>query len=73
MKTKVLIVDDESSIRKVLSGALSDEGYLVEVAENGKLALEKMLSFQPQVVLLDIWMPEMDGIFSRNLFRLSEF
>lgn len=71
MKPKILIIDDEKSIRKVLSGALADEGYVVETAENGQLGLDKMQTFQPQVVLLDIWMPEMDGI--QVLKKAKEF
>ncbi|MFL5815530.1 MAG: sigma-54-dependent transcriptional regulator [Bdellovibrionia bacterium] len=58
----VLIIDDEASIRKSLTGALSDEGYAVAVAGSGKEGLEAIRKARPDVVLLDIWMPEMDGI-----------
>jgi two-component system nitrogen regulation response regulator NtrX len=62
-KAKVLIVDDEGPIRQVLSATLRDEGYRVELAENGEAGLIKMREFQPEVVLLDIWMPgRLDGI-----------
>ncbi len=61
-KVKILIVDDEASIRSVLSASLRDEGYDVEVAADGPAGLDAMVKFQPDVVLLDIWMPEMDGI-----------
>jgi two-component system nitrogen regulation response regulator NtrX len=58
----VLIIDDEASIRKSLTGALSDEGYSVAIAASGKEGLEALRKVRPDVVLLDIWMPEMDGI-----------
>ena len=59
----VMIVDDEKPIREVLGASLIDEGYTVDYAENGFEGLEKINSFQPQVVLLDIWMPgDLDGI-----------
>lgn len=60
---KVLIVDDEQAIRQVLAASLKDEGYSVECAEDGKDGLDKINSFKPDVVLLDIWMPgELDGL-----------
>jgi two-component system nitrogen regulation response regulator NtrX len=62
-KAKVLIVDDEGPIRQVLSATLQDEGYEVRTAENGESGLAMMREFQPEVVLLDIWMPgRLDGI-----------
>lgn len=62
-KAKVLIVDDEGPIRQVLAATLQDEGYDVRMAENGELGLSLMREFQPEVVLLDIWMPgRLDGI-----------
>ncbi|MEW5976889.1 MAG: sigma-54 dependent transcriptional regulator [Acidobacteriota bacterium] len=64
MKTdlKVLIADDEASVRESLGSWLRDEGYSVEVAESGKEVLEKMGSEQWDVYLLDIKMPNMDGL-----------
>src|SRR5262249_52395285 len=62
MPRTVLIVDDEASIRQSLTGALKDEGYKVSVAESGAKALEALRSERPDVVMLDIWMPEMDGL-----------
>ncbi len=62
-KAKVLIVDDEGPIRQVLSATLQDEGYEVISADNGESGLAKMREFQPEVVLLDIWMPgKLDGL-----------
>ncbi len=62
-KIKILVVDDESAIREVLSASLADEGYVVKVARSGEEGLKIMEEFRPNVVLLDIWMPgSMDGI-----------
>jgi len=62
-RARVLIVDDEGPIRQVLAATLKDEGYDVKDAENGELGLQLMREFQPEVVLLDIWMPgRMDGM-----------
>ena len=62
-KHKVLVVDDEKPICEVLTAELLDEGYEVEVANNGEKALKAIETFDPDVVLLDIWMPgKIDGI-----------
>lgn len=62
MSRLVLVVDDEGSIRQSLTGALKDEGYRTASASSGKEALEAIRAERPDIVLLDIWMPEMDGI-----------
>lgn len=59
---KVLIIDDERAIRNTLAEILQDEGYKVEVAENGEEGLEKFKKCPFDVVLCDIKMPKMDGI-----------
>jgi len=58
----ILIVDDAPAILATLSGILMDEGYDVHVAENGADALRAVQVHLPAIVLLDIWMPEMDGL-----------
>lgn len=58
----ILVVDDEPDIRQLLKEILEDEGYYVEVAENGKEARQAYLKRQPKLILLDIWMPDVDGI-----------
>jgi len=58
----ILIVDDEAGIRKSLEGVLSDEGYSCALAGDGADALSQLQSLRPSLVLLDIWMPGMDGI-----------
>ena len=62
MYPAVLIVDDEISIIESLKGILSDDGFEVVHAFNGYEALKKIESHSPDIVLLDIWMPGMDGI-----------
>lgn len=60
---KILIVDDESPIREVLSASLKDEGHFVQTAPDGEKGIKAMREFQPDVVFLDIWMPgSLDGI-----------
>ncbi|MEE9302298.1 MAG: sigma-54 dependent transcriptional regulator [Thiotrichaceae bacterium] len=58
----ILVVDDEPDIRQLVSEILEDEGYQVETAENAKQAREKWGQRKPDLVLLDIWMPDEDGI-----------
>src|SRR5579884_110382 len=58
----ILIVDDEVAILNALSPILEDEGYHVMVAKSGAEALKAIAAEPPDLVLLDIWMPEMDGL-----------
>jgi len=58
----ILVVDDELGIRALLSEILADEGHTVEVAEDAAQARASRLRFRPDLVLLDIWMPDVDGI-----------
>lgn len=62
MNAKILVVDDEPDIRVLLKEILEDEGYAVDVAEHANQATERKIRFSPDLVLLDIWMPEMDGV-----------
>jgi signal transduction histidine kinase len=62
MDNRILLVDDEAGIRKVLSIALVDSGYEVTTAENGESALNLFRELKPPIVLTDIKMPDMDGI-----------
>jgi DNA-binding NtrC family response regulator len=63
MATKnVLIVDDEGGIRELLSEILFDEGYGVHLAENATQARTMLEQQSPDIVLLDIWMPDTDGL-----------
>ncbi|WP_019451919.1 response regulator [Cupriavidus sp. BIS7] len=58
----ILVVDDEMGIRELLSEILSDEGHVVELAENAQQAREFRAGATPDLVLLDIWMPDTDGV-----------
>jgi CheY-like chemotaxis protein len=57
----ILIVDDDDSIRSLLHQELSDAGYLIEEATNGKEALVKVRNNRPDLIILDVMMPEMNG------------
>lgn len=59
---KILIVDDEPDILEILSYNLRKEGYIVETANNGQEGLKKVAEVMPDLVILDIMMPEMDGV-----------
>ncbi len=59
---RILVVDDAAFVRAKVSRLLSDEGYTVEEADNGADAVAKYPAFRPDVVLMDITMPVMDGI-----------
>ena len=59
---RALIVDDEPDIVELLQYNLTKEGFEVRTAENGKRALEVARAFQPNIILLDIMMPVMDGV-----------
>lgn len=59
---KILIIEDELPLREAFAFLLQSEGYEVEVAENGKIGLEKLKSFHPDIILLDLLMPVMNGI-----------
>jgi len=67
---KVLIVDDEAGIRQSLSGVLSDENYQCVAVENGEACLSELARASYEAVLLDIWMPGLDGL--TTLSRIQE-
>jgi two-component system nitrogen regulation response regulator NtrX len=62
MAKQILVVDDEERIRQSLNGILKDEGYEVVESKDGAQALKQLESDPPDLVLLDIWMPGMDGM-----------
>ncbi|HEV2173874.1 MAG TPA: sigma-54 dependent transcriptional regulator [Nitrospira sp.] len=70
MSASVLVVDDEDAIVSSLSSILQDEGYEVSVAKSGVEALKIYTTDPPDLMLLDIWMPEMDGL--ETLRRIKE-
>ena len=62
MSRKILVVDDEEHQRRLYAQEFEADGYEVIDAENGRVALEKAASERPDIVILDICMPGMDGI-----------
>ncbi|MBN9663775.1 MAG: sigma-54-dependent Fis family transcriptional regulator [Acidobacteria bacterium] len=60
--TQVLIVDDEPGIRESLKGVLEDEGFEVQAVPTGEMAVEEILNGAYEAVLLDVWLPGMDGL-----------
>jgi two-component system chemotaxis response regulator CheY len=67
---RILVVDDDISIRGFLAEALKDEGYEVQTAGNGQEALDVIAGWRPDVILLDLMMPVMDGWSFRARQRL---
>jgi len=61
-KDRILIIDDESGIRSSLKGILEDEGYTIKTTDNGEGGLKLLERQYFDLILLDIWLPEMDGI-----------
>jgi two-component system nitrogen regulation response regulator NtrX len=66
----ILIVDDEPGVRTALGGVLRDEGYTVDTVDSGEACLERVVTHPYDVVLLDVWMPGIDGL--ETLQRLRE-
>ena len=69
-KARILIVDDEPGVRSALGGVLRDEGYDVDAVASGEECLERATRLAPDVILLDIWLPGIDGLVT--LARLRE-
>jgi len=67
---RIMIIDDEENIRFLYKEELEEEGFAVECAKNGREALDKLSLFKPDLITLDIKMPEMDGI--ETLKRIRE-
>jgi two-component system, NtrC family, nitrogen regulation response regulator NtrX len=70
MKPTVLIVDDEAGVRSALSGVLRDEGYAVDAVDSGEACLDRVLRAPYDVIVLDIWLPGIDGL--ATLARLRD-
>jgi len=66
---RVLVVDDEPAVREALRRALELEGYSVELAQNGAEALRLVNAIEPDVVVLDVLMPEVDGLAACRRLR----
>ena len=70
MKPTILIVDDEPGVRSSLSGVLRDEGYVVEAVSTGEACLDRVSRSPVDLIVLDVWMPGMDGL--ATLAKLRE-
>src|SRR5688572_17881275 len=68
--TKILLVEDDELIYRMYIKAFEHEGFETEVATNGKEGLEKVESFGPDIIVLDVMMPEMNGV--EMLAKLKE-
>ena len=69
---RILIVDDEDNVRRMLSTAFALQGFETHCANNGRTALHLFADIHPDVVLMDIRMPEMDGIKALKEMRSHE-
>ena len=69
MKASVLIVDDEAGVRSALSGVLRDENYFVDAVATGEACLEKATRGSYDAIVLDIWLPGMDGLATLQKLR----
>ena len=70
-KGLILIVEDDMQTRRFLKTSLSHQGWGVIEAENGRIALEKVKAEQPDLVILDLGLPDMDGIDLTRKLRFS--
>jgi two-component system alkaline phosphatase synthesis response regulator PhoP len=71
MSHKILVVDDEQTLRITVRAYLEAEGYTVQTANDGRIALHTFRSFQPDLVVLDVMLPEMDGLEVLRQIRQS--
>ena len=69
---RILIVDDEKPIATLLAQTFEQEGHLVASAHDGIDCMNKMASFRPDVVIMDIMMPKLDGVDTTKLIRRNQ-
>jgi two-component system, NtrC family, nitrogen regulation response regulator NtrX len=72
MRESILVVDDEAGVRSSLTGILSDEGYVVEAVESGEACLVALETRRYDLLLLDVWLPRMDGLETLTRVRLLD-
>src|SRR4051812_11648286 len=70
MATKILLVEDDALIYRMYQKAFELEGFEIEIAEDGQKGLDKLATFTPDIILLDIMMPNMNGV--EMLAKLKE-
>lgn len=66
---RILVVDDEPELRRIFAEVLSDEGYAVTLAGDGRAALDRAAAERPDLVLMDVMMPRLDGRQARQAMR----
>lgn len=71
-KKKILIFDDEAAILEVISIIFEENGYEVEISETSHDILEKVEKFQPDVILMDNWIPNIGGVEATQLIKNHE-
>ncbi len=71
-KKTILLVEDDIALRNVLIEKLTDEGFNLISAENGEVGLEKAVASRPDLILMDIFMPKMDGITMLSKLRRAD-
>ena len=71
--SKIAIIEDDQAISQMYRFKFESEGYEVQTAENGKLGLELAQSYKPDIILLDLMMPEMNGDEMLTLMRKTEW
>ncbi len=69
MHERILIVDDEAPVASLLEQALRQEGYEVARADDGMDAMNRIQAFEPDVVIMDVMMPRLDGVQTTRLLR----
>src|SRR5512134_3290748 len=72
MNSRILVVDDAPANIQVLSATLKQKGYQISVATNGRQALDVLQRVRPDLILLDVMMPEMDGFETCRHLKASE-
>jgi two-component system nitrogen regulation response regulator NtrX len=72
MRESILVVDDEAGVRASLAGILADEGYLVDAVESGEACLAALEGKRYDLLLLDVWLPRMDGLETLSRVRILD-
>lgn len=72
LKNKVLVCDDDEGISEVIKIILNQAGYIVSSISNGKSIQKKVKEFSPNLILLDIWMPGIDGKQATKLLKRNK-
>ena len=70
--TRVLVVEDEQPLARILAYSFENEGYVVSRANDGIECMNKVSTFNPEVVIMDIMMPKLDGVEAIKLLRQSQ-